>query len=409
MAEKATPRRRRAKTRTAGVYVTDRADGSTVHEITYTDSDGRQRWETVLGGQRAAEARKREVGGRKDRGEVVRPMPKLTFAVAAEKYMTAVAAGDARPNTIAAYGSSMRTHALPALGDRRLDQIDVSNVAALMARMRTSEYHTEVERRLGYRTPPATKGYAAQTINDTLRVVRGTFDYAARHLSWTGQNPADALLSNERPKHERPKRAIQTPKEIDRVLAELPTSPESEPYREAVACAAFLGLRIGELLALRWADFDFAAGEERVTISAQLPVGTHEREEIVKTDAGYRWIEVPAKLALMLRALRLRSPHSADTDYVLCDADGAPLKRRSTQRALDRALKAAAVRRFTFHGLRHSYGSRQVAAGVDLAKVARRMGHKNAAITLSIYTHEYQEAQADTASRAHLNTLWEVA
>src|SRR3954451_22465168 len=90
-----------------GIYQRMTADGRTVLEVVYRDSDGRQRWEKVDGGIRAARARRDDVAGRKARGEKVRPRPNLRFNEAADAWWTDKAL-KLRPNTINAYGASLK-------------------------------------------------------------------------------------------------------------------------------------------------------------------------------------------------------------------------------------------------------------------------------------------------------------
>jgi site-specific recombinase XerD len=50
------------------------------------------------------------------------------------------------------------------------------------------------------------------------------------------------------------------------------------------------------------------------------------------------------------------------------------------------AVKKAGVQNFTWHCLRHTFGSRLAARGIDLRKIQELMGHKTLAVTVR-YTH----------------------
>lgn len=102
-----------------GIWKRLGADGKPVYEITYRDSDGRQRRQTVIGGVRAAEAALAKVKSDKGQGKRVAPNPRLTFEAAAERWMQAQASR-LRPSTREAYRSCLDTHLLPAWGKRRL-------------------------------------------------------------------------------------------------------------------------------------------------------------------------------------------------------------------------------------------------------------------------------------------------
>jgi hypothetical protein len=71
------PRRERVKSR-RGIYFRTTASGERAYEVTFTDSDGRQRWQTIPGGLKDAEAALEGIKSRKRRGERVAPS-KLTL------------------------------------------------------------------------------------------------------------------------------------------------------------------------------------------------------------------------------------------------------------------------------------------------------------------------------------------
>ena len=132
------PKTRRERVK-PGIYVRHNRQGRKVYEITYRDSDRRQRWETIEGGIRAAEAALADKRARIGRGERVAPIPNLTFGNAAERWQESQAAR-LRPATREAYGSSLRVHLLPAWRNRRLDSLTVDDVARLIESMRERDY-----------------------------------------------------------------------------------------------------------------------------------------------------------------------------------------------------------------------------------------------------------------------------
>lgn len=53
----------------------------------------------------------------------------------------------------------------------------------------------------------------------------------------------------------------------------------------------------------------------------------------------------------------------------------------------------------TFHGLRHAFASRMISRGIDPITLAKLLGHKDARVTLNVYTHEYDRVRTDDAVR----------
>jgi integrase len=177
-----------------------------------------------------------------------------------------------------------------------------------------------------------------------------------------------------------------------------------DPYKPAVWMLALLGLRPAELCGLRVGAIDFTRATVHVTETLNV---VHrygdERRTIVegptKTTAGDRIIPMPAWLRDELAALLARRP---DIDR----APSAPLFRAVKGRGrlevptlrdhiIRPALRAAGLpEAFRTYDLRHTHASLLIAQGATPLEVAQRMGHTNAAITLKVYGHVFEGAQA---------------
>jgi integrase len=402
------PKRSRVK---PGIWRRYGADGKPRYEITYRDSDGRQRREVVQGGIRAAETALADRKARKGRGERVAPSPRLTFGEAAAKWMAAQGP-NLRPATRAAYESSLSVHLLPAWANVRLDRIDVAMVAALIERMQTAEYRQQVIERSARQSAERTgrkprvakvkSGYRPWTIRGVLTPAGRVFDFARRRLNWSGANPVRELERNERPAHDPHERRILTSDELARLIA-----AAEPPYRAIIATAASLGTRLGETLGLTWADVDFEAG----VIHVRHQIDRRGERVALKTKRSRRVIEAPDSLLKMLRSHRAASPNKAPDGLVFAARNGKPLDHRNVaQRGLARAVKRANLdtsdRAPTFHELRHAHASAWIAAGGDLVELSARLGHRDPAITASVYSHEFEAAARSASRRARLDAIY---
>ena len=112
-----------------------------------------------------------------------------------------------------------------------------------------------------------------------------------------------------------------------------------------------------------------------------------------KTKAGRRVIQIPDELVAALRRWKLQCPKS-DEELVFAMPDGQPLCRdRLLRTRFYPALARAALRRVTFHSLRHSCASAMIAAGAAITEVQNQLGHSNPSITLGIYSHWFKNAK----------------
>src|SRR5262249_55882493 len=160
------------------------------------------------------------------------------------------------------------------------------------------------------------------------------------------------------------------------------------------------GMRRGELLGLRWPDIDLKTA--RLTVNRSLEGrGVFKAP---KTRQSRRTITLPA---LTVEALARHRAAQAEErlrlglgrpELIFAHGDGSPFDPDSVSKGFDRLIKAAGVRRITFHGLRHTHISHQLMDGVHVKIVSERAGHASVAITLAVYAAFIPNMQADAAA-----------
>jgi len=397
------PRRERVD---RNVYRRTTADGRIVYEVGYRDSSGRQRWKTIEGGIMAARAARDDILGRRGRGERVQPNPKLRFGEAADAWVAGQVEA-LRPATQAIYRNAIKNHLRPRWERRRLDTITVDDVALLVRELRE-------------------EGKSEWTISGIVKVAGRVFKFAARRMTWHGENPVQGLEEGERPKTSATgKRRIFQGSELEQTLR-----AAHEPYRLLFAVASVTGARLSEVLGLVWADLrldDQAAGE--ITFNHQ--VDRAGKRTPLKTEESRRAVEIPRQLAVLLLKHRLASANSATDAFVFASRTGRPLGQRNVIRALRAAQRAAVddrrrptfpalhgvdelgvpkiVKRGTvpsFHGFRHTAASEAIAAGESAEEVSWQLGHKNSVVTRSIYVQEIKSAERTARRRARMEARY---
>jgi len=160
--------------------------------------------------------------------------------------------------------------------------------------------------------------------------------------------------------------------------------------------AGCTGLRLGELLALRWSDVDLEA--RILTVSRSMSAG----EESSTKSRRSRSVPLADQAASELMALRNRRSFKARTDYVFCRPDGGPLDRSAIRIRFIRAQEKAGVRVRRFHDLRHSFGSLAIQK-FDLVAVKDMMGHSKLTTT-----ERYLHSKPRPDDVAKLTTIFEL-
>jgi integrase len=344
------------------------------YELTYTDSTGRQRWQTVRGGLKEARRARAEIVSKLGRGERVAPT-RATLAEVAVAWLDAQT--QLRPRTKERYGSNIRLHIVPKQGRLRIGEVNTDDVARVIADMQEA-------------------GYAAWTIRGVLTVLGRVLGSATRR-GLIPDNPVRRLERGERPKVERREMRILDRDGISRVL------DLCQPkYRALLATAIFTGLRQGEQLALTWADMDFGAGVLHVRY--QLDRGG--QRVAPKTPQALREVILMPTLATVLKTHKEKAfgrGFARPSDPVFASEVGTPMNYRNiVKRGLDPALEAAKVAPLRWHDLRHTFASLLVAEGANVVFVARQLGHVSTKETLDTYAKLFDRIEHAERTREAL-------
>ena len=155
----------------------------------------------------------------------------------------------------------------------------------------------------------------------------------------------------------------------------------------------YAGLRIGELLALTWADMDLRKGLISVTKSCHDSKDGRVVEE-PKTPSSRRIIPLPKQLLPLLKSLKKRSASS----FVI-SSNGKPVFVRSYQRTFELLLIKLRIPHKGFHSLRHTFATRAIECGMDVKTLSEILGHKNPTITLNRYAHSLIEHKKEMMNR----------
>jgi integrase len=171
----------------------------------------------------------------------------------------------------------------------------------------------------------------------------------------------------------------------------------------------FTGLRIGEVLALRWGRVDLDGKVIQVREAVEETKAHGIRFKSPKTKAGRRDITLPDILVDALRDFRkeqleirikLGAGKLPDDGLLFAGVDGALPSQKRYSKAWSDFQPALG-----FHNLRHTHASQLIDAGVDIVTISKRLGHAKPDITLRIYAHLFRkdDGKAAAAINASMN------
>jgi integrase len=223
---------------------------------------------------------------------------------------------------------------------------------------------------------------AAATINRRLVALHAIFKLAVRRHG-LASNPVEA--AERQPQRRTGDFRVLDPGDV----ALLASNAENAQDAALYTVAAFTGLRLGELLALRWSDIDFAKRLVHVRRSHVLG-----REDTPKSHKA-RSVPLIDQAARALDQLSRREHFTGDEDRVFVNPVGDVLGQDLLRRRFKTALAAAKLKPMRLHDLRHTFGTLAVQA-FPLSDVKAFMGHANIDTTM-IYVHHVP--QHDAADR----------
>jgi integrase len=296
------------------------------------------------------------------------------------------------------YRYVIENHLLPQFGNRRLNEITTALVKA---------FETKLKRR----------GYSLATVNGYLNVLLMLLHRAVDDFDLIEEFPLKKRLKRKRPEllalelsdEERlaflsafdDEKAFRADLDDRRVLGDRKTS-------DAYAAARRFGgsMRPDGDAALRaFKRFQYLKPLFVVAIETGLRRGDLLRLTWRAVDFENRWIHIvmhKTKLAVTIpmsgaciEALRICCDRARAAEYVFTDEAGRRVGEIRVRRTFERAKRIAGItRRFRFHDLRHTFGSRLASKNVSIQTISKAMGHTSITMTMR-YARPSMEALRD--------------
>lgn len=173
-------------------------------------------------------------------------------------------------------------------------------------------------------------------------------------------------------------------------------------YRRQTALFEFMfltGLRIGELLALKWEDIDFKKMSLTVNHTLNLHGYVANARQLLspKTAHSYRTISLNKRC---MEILELFSSESYDKEFIFVSEKGRIYGRDELSTYFKRICSKklgseGEERRYHLHMLRHSHISLLVEMNVPIKVIMERVGHSNEKMILQVYSHVTKNMRND--------------
>ena len=306
---------------------------------------------------------------------------KLTTGEFLRRWLDEAAKPSLRPKTYASYEQSIRLHLTPSLGKIPLVKLTPLDVQS-------------------YITAKLSEGLSPRSVQYHRTILRRALHIAE---SW-GFVPRNVARLTLPPKVERHELSPLTPDQARAFLDEIANDRLSAVYVIALS----MGLRQGEILALRWGDIDFENETLTVRATLQRHNGQYQLAD-TKTAKSRRTLVMPGGVVRALRAHRARQAEERlrvgpawegeRWGLVFADQLGQPVSEFSLRRQFYAHLRAAGLPRQRFHDLRHAAATFMLTQGVPLRVAMEVLGHSQIHVTANTYSHVMPELKREAADR----------
>jgi integrase len=217
-------------------------------------------------------------------------------------------------------------------------------------------------------------------------------DFQSRHAPRVGREKPVSLVRQSAKRDAIP--SVLDLAEIGALLTEL-----QHPYKQMIFLAAATGLRVTELLTLRWGDINF----DSLEISLNRGV-VHQVMGHLKTEASRKPLPLDPDLARSVLAWRHTSPFNQGSDWVFASPEMQGEQPYWPENLLRRHIRPAAKRcginkTIGWHTFRHSYATHLKANGEDVKVVQESLRHANSRITLDTYTQALTPAKREAQTK----------
>ena len=331
--------------------------------------NGKQTWQNIGPSKKQAEKVLRGIMGDIDTGSY-REQKSIPFSKYTDKWLEEKKC-DVKHTTYRFYRDILRLHLKPYFRERPIHQIRTDDIR-------------------GYKVFKTKEGkLSGRTIGYHLTVLRMIFKEAV-NSERIKRNPATPV---KKPRCKKFEMQILKPEEVQVFLENV-----DKDFYPFFLTAVLTGMRLGELLALRWSDANW--------FSKQIHVQRAASEGVIQTpksEKSVRKVDIAPVLVEALQEHRNKQKVESlfsDDSLVFPNENGGLLDRHNVYaRQFVPALKRAGLPLIRFHDLRHCFISFLIAGGENLKYIQAQAGHSSITTTLDRYGHLIEDAHNGASER----------
>ena len=249
--------------------------------------------------------------------------------------------------------------------------------------------------------------------NSSIKKIYGQFSQVfktAMDKGYITRNPMNSVIRTRSQKQNKKVRALTVDEQQQFTDYLLNKNLNECKYKNVFLIQMYMGLRVGEALALTLHDIDL----KHKRINIQKTLTTDENNAVImgnttKTYAGIRIIPIPDFLyPYIVEQMKFADAQENNEEKLLFKPNNSNYTRRvNVNSELHRILKNQfGIEDISTHSLRHTFGTRCVESGMSPVVVQKLMGHTDVEVTLNTYTtvfDKFKNSEIDKVNQYYMN------
>lgn len=273
-----------------------------------------------------------------------------------------------KSSTRSGYGHIIENHLIPEFGSRPVDQITSRHIADFIYKLFDN-------------------GLRSSTVRNIKNCLSSILRNANIPDGYIDINPARGVPITP-PEDEKPKREPSPFTWKEKTHFEKVFSEKYPRHYPLVICGFRTGLRIGELLGLKWGDIDFY--HRLIYVQRNI---TRNKITTPKSKSSVRAVRMTSQLVTVLKSHRkrvkeekLKKAWPDVPEWIFCNETGGFINYGNfVHRVWNKAMEKSELQKRTPHDMRHTYATLRLSKGDSLSEVSKEMGHGTPNITFTTY------------------------
>lgn len=341
-------------------------------------------YKTVHGTKKQAEHIKTQMLYDLDNQTYIEPQTKTVAEWMQEWYNTYVRDFKSE-STLRGYKYNIDNFIITMLGDIPIQNLSTTNVQRWV-------------NQLSLESPVTHKPMSAKTVKNIMLNLQAALEKAVQ-LDMLKKNPCKYVTL---PKVKRHEVEVYDENEVEKLIKCAVGTDMELP----IMLELMLGLRRGELIALRWENVDMNNNIIHICENRVEGLNGKVVTKLPKSEAGIRDIPISPSLKSLLQKYyikflekKLKYNIANKEDYVISQKDGKPYVPYSMSKKFRVFLNKNNLRHIRLHDLRHTNASIMLQQGISPKVAQQRLGHSDFSVTMNTYSHIMKSVETEAANK----------